>query len=122
MTNVVLLEKTMQRIERGADWCQTNWCRCFAGNALRELGFEVYDSKVPQYSTPLDGWNVTDRDGETRGIKDVAQRELGLTDEQADELFNACNRMWDLRAIVNSLIEQAVGDEILQTMTEPQLV
>ena len=118
--NVVLLEQTMSAIEAGALHIQTNWCRCFAGNALRQAGFPVADS-VTKFTQGED-FMVEDRDGERRTISEVAGKELGLTWDERMELFYAGNTEQDLRSIVNTLIQKSIGDEILQTMAEPQLV
>lgn len=101
--NVPLLRKTLdwaygqyQLAERGlpSEWTQGDWILrssatecgttcCIAGKIALEAGWKP--------TMPLLGGGEVQRDGEVAFVADVAQRELGLTGGQAEELFAGAN-------------------------------
>ena len=107
--NTELLRRTMDRINGGSIWIQNNWCHCFAGNAIRESG-----------STPS-----------AVGISNVraaAKELLGLSEDDAAELFHATNTKPQLNRIVAQLISKQTTEdmkaaaEVVDSIFEPELV
>lgn len=101
--NVPLLRKTMEHIEQHPEeWDQSFWMSecgtkaCFAGWACVFSGVEVVYSWA----------RCTTADGDSAGA--AAQDALGLTFEDADQLFEANNTMAELRSQVDRLI--ALGE------------
>jgi hypothetical protein len=98
MANVPLLCKVLEHIENHPEeWDQKNWktetacgtAYCFAGHALVMMGHEILENK---YYAPVD---------EHGTLVDVAAaRELGLTTNQARDLFSPVNSLARLRELV----------------------
>ena len=95
--NKVLLQLTLDTIkENPQHWDQTSWhcgtTHCFAGFAeliLKNLSLDTY---VDGYE--INGWEVND----------YAIAKLGLTDDQAVQLFNPTNTLEDLERMVGVLV------------------
>lgn len=111
--NTELLIRTIDAIESGeVHWDQTNWCHCFAGNAMRLNGNMPF---MRHYTNEDDGnhWLVRVRDdnGEEVGVEQEAARVLGLTTEQADVLFAYDNTLDDLKTVVSSFVQESLAEE-----------
>ena len=117
MPNVALLKKTLAHIENHTtawnqlDWTGHNECGttyCFAGWAAVLSGTRPDDDdEVRRDDLPAD---IADVEYEhwpaAKGflhVADAARHLLGLTKEQADELFHEYNKLPDLRRIVAEL-------------------
>lgn len=110
--NVPLLRKTLEHITAHPDeWDQDIWAErtpcgtvaCLAGTAVLLQGFELdfYESEC----------DCGCREGTTASyvisdppqtIQEVARTTLGLTEDQADDLFESDNTLRDLWAYANS--------------------
>lgn len=115
--NVLLLRQTLTHIAaHPGDWKQAEWrCRsgmCFAGTACHLDGGQwAYSSDNRMFADLLiaeaadDDEDVCPRhgDGPVIPANERAQRILGLTDDQADRLFDEDNTLADLRRIVSDL-------------------
>jgi hypothetical protein len=139
--NLDLLERTMAHIEAHPEqhdqgsWinaCGTTFC--FAGHAallagaskpLSENGFGNgwFVDTVTSTSRALSSYWDVDEDG----VREFARRSLGLSEDEADVLFNGGRDINELRAIVNALKDNASviwsfvhGDQIQFPYDEPQ--
>lgn len=122
--NVELLEKTLGHIEEHPEeWNQNSWvcetAACFAGNALLLEGLErVYSTDMicgcgcgevvghhpsPQLNVSL----LKTKDGESYNIRQLATCVLGLTEDEARDLFCGSNSMKTLRWRVAELKRRA---------------
>lgn len=111
--NVPLLAKVLDHVTgHPGEWNQTMWAVenscgtlcCVAGWAAIMAGYELkFDSAVCSCgcTDALDG-NTASYTTTNEFISDVAQRELGLTEDQAKTLFSGCNNINDLWAIANA--------------------
>jgi len=96
--NTELLEKTMQFIlDHPEQHDQSAWCgtpQCFAGWAATLTGW----AKVA-------GWDVYVRRGDREErVSVVAAEELGLTEREANVLFNGGNDVSELQMMVKDLL------------------
>jgi hypothetical protein len=104
--NVELLKRTLEFIEANPkEWDQKTWCGtscCFAGHAAILAG----SRRVEKAREPgaLSWAHVRRPDGKLGLVWEVAERELGLDEWQASELFAADNTLADLRRIVGELV------------------
>jgi hypothetical protein len=95
--NLDLLDAVMDHIDQHPEeWNQGAWfcgtAACFAGHSVLMNGWGVvYD------------WGMVEKDGERAGVERLARRLLGLTDEQADRLFDPGNTLDDLHSMVKQL-------------------
>lgn len=119
--NAVLLRRTLDWIEKHPEeHDQTTWrCKtgmCFAGHAVTLAGgrWAFNAASDPNRAAYLHAVQGDDPHqvrfiGGHRVIKarDRAQRILGLSDERADDLFDASNCRVDLREMVDDLCEVA---------------
>ena len=115
--NEELLRSVMNHIETWPNlldmstWrCGTT--RCFAGWTADLAGAEwIADSLDQTQVGPIDGemWFagsvVRSASGELFHVSEFARRELGLTAEAADTLFDASNTLKDLREMVENLCD-----------------
>ena len=97
MINKELMLNTLAAIKANPQhWDQTSWhcgtTHCFAGFAellSRNLSLDTY----------IDGYEINDWE-----VNDYAIAKLGLTDDQAVQLFDADNTLEDLERIVGVLV------------------
>lgn len=103
--NVPLLRKTLEHITaHPEEWNQDVWAKrtecgtacCLAGTALAIQGYEFdWDNNGPLMSLLGESFWLTDG----RGIDEAAIEELGLTNDEADRLFdgdNSLHTLWSL--------------------------
>lgn len=117
--NIELLDRTMNAIENGAEWDQTDWCKCFAGNALRLLGMEPYEEHID--------WKLVSKvvDHPTLGtvfVSEAALFELGMDGFQGAVLFFGGNSKETLRRVVNAFIEAEVNKQLQAESLVPEPV
>lgn len=128
--NVELLDRTLQYIEdHPEEWNQGEWvcntAACFAGNALLLQGLrriwvdvaalgETCDCGCRDGLPEVDGKVLASgnqlqvpKTGEEVRISDTAQCALGLTDEEAFNLFSAGNSMAGLKSNVAKIKRRA---------------
>jgi hypothetical protein len=106
--NVPLLRKTLEHIEaHPQEWDQVRWrCEsgmCFAGTAADLDGAQWLYGAGPMLrrreDDPADDRYAPDR----LHVRTRAQHILGISEDQADDLFEATNTLDDLRRIVGEL-------------------
>jgi hypothetical protein len=126
--NVDLLRRTLARIEAEPKaWLQSAWMTdlakvvpnecgtayCFGGHAVVLYGNVLDMGERGNLVHPLPGDDVDpDETWRENGRPvmetwDYARTVLGLTEDQADALFNMYNELDDLRRIVTSICESA---------------
>lgn len=124
--NVPLLKRTLAHIKANpSGWNQDNWrCgtgMCFAGRAAILAGGTWYspdpDERGIYEGLPVAVLMLADGDDDPEDVavlpngtrvvhvRDRAQRILGLTYDDAEELFAASNMLWNLETIVATLPE-----------------
>jgi len=126
--NVQLLDQTLAHIEtHPREWDQATWrcgtTYCFAGRAVVIAGSRWvkrsdrydYESEFLLADDDDRAWAATASGlscdaNETIHVADRARRLLGLTEEQADDLFAGPNTLDDLRAMVADLKAQAESE------------
>lgn len=100
MPNTALLEQTMQFIkDNPQSHDQTEWCgtsRCFAGWMTHFAGWQQW---VGAYRATVV------KDGLAATVSLAARREAGLTDWEAEQLFDARNTVEDLELMVKDVID-----------------
>ena len=109
--NVPLLRKTLEHITaHPEEWDQTVWMRnnaetacgtagCPAGTALAIQGYEFeYGNLYSNQAHHIAG-------GDRVFIGEVAAKELGLDEFQAEELFDSVNSLRDLWALANEITD-----------------
>lgn len=105
--NVALANKVMEHIEANPEehdptrWAIRNSCGtacCFAGRTVVMTGWELIFGRHGGSDDLTAAW--CSRDSEVRFINEVAAEELGLTEDEADELFSAGNSCEKLRSLV----------------------
>lgn len=115
--NVTLLRKTLEHIKAHPEaWDQADWrtvcgtAMCFAGHAATIAG-GTWQSNQISY---LDAVPEDDADkvghlpsGRVIHVSARAQRDLGLTDDQAHRLFHGANTLPTLEYIVEDLCASA---------------
>lgn len=111
--NVALLEETLTYIrDHPEEWDQTKWvcgtAACFAGRAALLSGHTVPQTHTT-HVTDMVGWFRTDGD---ERVGEVAERELGITFDQAEDLFNATNTMDDLEHVVKNIINESQAENV----------
>lgn len=81
---------------------------CFAGHAAVMSGWQPLVEAYQYSGTVVAGEMATHADhDEKHYIEDVAQHELGLTDDEADNLFAAGNDIDDILMYCNEIAERA---------------
>ncbi len=85
----------------GKGWCNTTYC--FAGHAVVRAGWR------PVWDGDPDATRCR-KDGEVKLIEDVAREVLGLTENQAEKLFDAPNDLGDLAKIVTQIEDGELFD------------
>lgn len=115
--NVALLNQTLAYIEaHPEEWDQKTWhcgtTACFAGHAAALNGGEWLgrgsDSLIARDDDPAeDIWAATEDRPAIVEVDRRAKRVLGLTDYQAEDLFEGGNSLDDLREIVAKLTGSA---------------
>jgi hypothetical protein len=104
--NLELLDDVMQHIDtHPEEWDQANWfcgtTACFAGHACARSGYR------PLFHPDLDYTGRVNlsgaEDGDWCWVGGVAQLVLGLTDEEAQRLFDARNTLDDLHSMVKQI-------------------
>ena len=104
--NVQLLKDTLGFIEQNTDaWDQTSFRQCFAAHAAQLAGAQF----LVEYGRYLDEnyWQVTAPTfGHTMPVWEYAEKALGLTRDEADDLFRGGNQLEDLQDIVAALIDE----------------
>ena len=80
---------------------------CFAGYVAYITGWTF---EFPN-GLRMEGAEVARKDGRVDSIATIAKRELGITDEQGDSLFNASNDADDIRYIAEVIVMEA-GDRL----------
>jgi len=109
--NVALLRETMDAVLAHQDqWDQAYWIRetecgtsyCFAGWVA---ALDGYTQTVRSSDLARRKALAGNASGETVVIRDHASERLGLTDEQAYDLFSAGNTLADLKRIVDDLCD-----------------
>lgn len=108
--NVALANKVMEYIEANPEeydptrWAIRNSCGtacCFAGRTVMMTGWELIFGRHGDDDELTAAW--CSQDGEVRFINEVATEELGLTEGEADELFDAGNSCEKLRSLVDAI-------------------
>lgn len=106
--NALLLRQTLAHIETHPDeWNQRTYSACFANHAARLAGGQAVDKagmllgaeKGELYAVARDGSHVVP-------VYDRAENVLGLTSEQALDLFTGANDLDSVRRLVTELIAQ----------------
>lgn len=122
--NLPLLRKAMEQIQVPGAWDQTSWMHtdqasecgtagCVAGWAVTltdkyELMYQRRDEHDPALSAEMYVEYVKDRDtGEEEFLETAAQRELGLTDDEAELLFMGNNSFRELNRQVKEIAARA---------------
>jgi len=117
--NLPLLRKTVEHIHIPGVWDQTSWMRtsgrsecgtvgCLAGWAVELTG--RYDMIFAENEEEGERYvdMVLDRaTGETEFLSEVARRELGLTDDEGEYLFDGSNSMADILHLCSSIAERS---------------
>lgn len=113
MKNTELLVRTLDAIIAGdVEWNQTTWCHCFAGNAVRLHGASPY-MRYMQDEEDGSYWivNVRDEDGNEVNVATYAEKILGLTDEEAADLFASGNDLEYLKLLVSRLVQDSLVED-----------
>jgi hypothetical protein len=118
--NVELLNRVMDRIENApeGEWDQSNWCKCFAGQTAQELGYETtwgYNREGYLDALGLKG-------AESKPIVRIAWDALGLSQAERYALFDGTNTKEHLRAIVSSITQRVLAEEMEVADEEPMIV
>lgn len=109
--NIELLNKVMEHIEgHPEEHYQGTWARrtdcgtayCFAGHAVVICGWDPIFPIVDHSDRKLLA-KACSRDGRVHAIQDVAELELGLTEEMANRLFHHRNSREQLREMVDQI-------------------
>ncbi len=119
--NLPLLRKTVEQIHIPGVWDQSSWMHtskrsecgtagCLAGWAVELTG--RYDMIFERHEETTDAEEyvdkVVDREtGETEFLEVVARRELGLTDDEGEYLFDGSNSMADILHLCSSIAERS---------------
>ncbi len=126
MPNTEALVDTFEYIlTHPKEWDQSSWrcgtTYCFAGNAAVNIFGVVLDRNndivlTPESAELLNNTEVNDfmrafyglahrswQEGDLLHVGDFAEVALGLTVEQADELFHGENTLFDLRQIIEQI-------------------
>jgi hypothetical protein len=117
--NLALLRKTFEQIKIPKVWDQSTWmyttersecgtAGCFAGWAVSLTGrYELLFMEVAGCKAMFVDM-VEDLDtGERDYLATVAERELGLTEDEAEWLFDGRNSMGTIRQLCESIAERA---------------
>ena len=107
--NTELAERVLTRIkDKPETWDQSAWAitsdvcgtaYCFAGHALAELGYKmICDASAPDGQ--LYASDAVAPNGRQVSIEEMARKKLGLTWDQASQLFNGDNSLDDLEKMV----------------------
>lgn len=106
--NVPLLRKALEHITAHPDeWKQDEWAKktacgtacCVAGHVTLMQGHEIDFDRADTYGAMVKYTST----GEY--IEDVARRELGLTDIQAEAMFHPSNRLHSLWSMASSFTD-----------------
>lgn len=109
--NIPLLRKAVDTALSAPNWDQTAWVKIVnhfeCGTAMCLAGFTVIEllGGEPRFSDGDSHSFEVEYMGETHGIPNLAQRELGLTQLEAEVLFNPANNAKTIRRISDILIE-----------------
>jgi hypothetical protein len=125
--NLPLLRKALTQIELPGVWDQSTWMRtdqksmcgtagCIAGWAVELTGrYDLLLARVNEHdihNTELYAEYAQDREtGEKEFIEEVARRELGLTEDEAEYLFDGNNGRHTLMTVAAAIAERA-GEEL----------
>ena len=119
--NLPLLRKTVEHIHLPGVWDQSTWMHtsertecgtagCLAGWAVELSGrYELIFERHEETNDPvLYVEKVRDLDtGEEEFLETVAIRELGLTDDEGEYLFDGSNSMADILHLCSSIAERS---------------
>lgn len=106
--NIELMKKVLKQIEDHPEtWEQRSW-RCETGLCFAGWTAELSGAKWDDPKDPLDPYVVVGDD--VVHVSSYARKALGLTGDEAEELFSGFNRLRHLREIVAEFEKEAARE------------
>lgn len=84
---------------------------CFAGHAVLMVGAKPVNLEPLMGDTGIELTSYVEFEDKVHEISALAQEQLGLTDDQADELFAGFNTIDDVHEFVDEFISEAEAEQ-----------